>query len=85
MATAIYSVDTREDLLVPPAMTRELYRKLLTVFYIEERMKMLVKQGKCSFQASTRGHEKLQTGMTNASRGRTRLVLHLLPVARQSP
>jgi TPP-dependent pyruvate/acetoin dehydrogenase alpha subunit len=37
---------------------------LLTVFYIEERMKNFVKQGKCAFQASTRGHEKLQIGMT---------------------
>ena len=45
-------------------MTLDLYRKLLTVFYIEERMKNFVKQGKCSFQASTRGHEKLQIGMT---------------------
>jgi 2-oxoisovalerate dehydrogenase E1 component len=53
-----------EDLFVPPALTLEMYRKLLTVFYIEERMKALVKQGKCSFQASTRGHEKLQIAMT---------------------
>lgn len=53
-----------EQLLVPPALTLELYQKLLTVFYIEERMKTFVKQGKCSFQASTRGHEKLQVALT---------------------
>ena len=53
-----------EELLVPPELTLDLYRKLLGVFYIEERMKTFVKQGKCSFQASTRGHEKLQVGMT---------------------
>lgn len=64
MATAIQLSGIRQDLVVPPILTLELYRKLLTVFYIEERMKILVKQGKCSFQASTRGHEKLQIGMT---------------------
>ena len=53
-----------EELLVPTELTLDLYRKLLRVFYIEERMKTFVKQGKCSFQASTRGHEKLQVGMT---------------------
>jgi len=56
--------ESSTELLVPPALTLELYRKLLTVFYIEERMKSFVKQGKCSFHASTRGHEKLQIGMT---------------------
>lgn len=64
MATAIQPILTNEDLLVPPSLTLALYRKLLTVFYVEERMKSFVKQGKCSFQASTRGHEKLQLGMT---------------------
>jgi 2-oxoisovalerate dehydrogenase E1 component len=37
---------------------------MLTVFFVEERMKIFVKQGKCSFNASTRGHEKVQIGMT---------------------
>jgi 2-oxoisovalerate dehydrogenase E1 component len=53
-----------DELLVPAALTLDLYRKLLTAFYVEERMKTFVKQGKCSFQASTRGHEKLQAAMT---------------------
>ncbi len=64
MATVSQPLSNGEELLVPPRMTLDLYRKLLTVFYIEERMKSFVKQGKCSFQASTRGHEKLQLGMT---------------------
>jgi 2-oxoisovalerate dehydrogenase E1 component len=49
---------------VPAPLVLELYRKMLTAFYVEERVKVFVKQGKCSFHASTRGHEKLQIGMT---------------------
>ncbi|MGA2879895.1 MAG: thiamine pyrophosphate-dependent enzyme [Bryobacteraceae bacterium] len=37
---------------------------MLTAFYVEERMKIFVRQGKCSFHASTRGHECLQVGMS---------------------
>ena len=37
---------------------------MLTVYYVEERMKVFARQGKCTFHASTRGHEKLQIGMT---------------------
>ncbi len=48
--------------IVPDKMVAELYRKMLTVYYIEERMKVFTRQGKCSFHASTRGHEKLQVG-----------------------
>jgi len=53
-----------EPIVVPHQTTLELYRKMLTVFFVEERMKIFVKQGKCSFNASTRGHEKVQIGMT---------------------
>jgi 2-oxoisovalerate dehydrogenase E1 component len=49
--------------VVPDELTLELYRRMLTVFYVEERMKIFVRQGKCSFQASTRGHEQLQVAM----------------------
>jgi 2-oxoisovalerate dehydrogenase E1 component len=35
---------------------------MLGVYYIEERLKILTRQGKISFLASTRGHEKLQVG-----------------------
>ncbi|MCC7498901.1 MAG: dehydrogenase [Bryobacterales bacterium] len=53
-----------EPIVVPHETTLELYRKMLTVFFVEERMRVFVKQGKCSFNASTRGHEKAQVGMT---------------------
>lgn len=36
---------------------------MLTAFYVEERMKIFVRQGKCPFYASTRGHEKFQIAM----------------------
>ena len=36
---------------------------MLGVYYIEERLKILTKQGKVSFHASTCGHEKLQVGI----------------------
>jgi hypothetical protein len=51
-------------IVVPHETTLELYRKMLTAMFVEERMKIFVKQGKCSFLASTRGHEKVQIGMT---------------------
>ena len=50
--------------IVPDAMVIELYEKMLTTYYIEERMKIFVRQGKCGFHASTRGHEKIQIGIT---------------------
>jgi len=64
MTTCVQSLQPVDQAIVPHAVTLELYRKMLTVFYIEERMKTFVRQGKCGFQASTRGHEKLQIGMT---------------------
>lgn len=48
--------------IVPDAVVRELHRKMLGVYYIEERLKILTKQGRVSFHASTRGHEKVQVG-----------------------
>ena len=56
--------------IVPDHLVLELYRKMLTVFYLEERTKVFVRQGKCSFYASTRGHEKLQVGITMLMRPR---------------
>ncbi len=64
MATSTQRLQPTDNVIVPHPVTLELYRKMLTVFYIEERMKAFVRQGKCGFQASTRGHEKLQIGMT---------------------
>jgi len=64
MAAAAPNLQVTDRIIVPHPVTLELYRKMLTVFYIEERMKAFVRQGKCSFHASTRGHEKIQIGMT---------------------
>src|SRR6516164_2581344 len=60
MGTA--DLQSAEHRIVPDAVIRELYRKMLGVFYIEERLKILTRQGKISFLASTRGHEKVQVG-----------------------
>src|SRR2546428_10571748 len=48
--------------IVPDAVVKELFQKMLGVYYLEERLKILTRQGKISFLASTRGHEKLQVG-----------------------
>src|SRR5262245_35122020 len=48
--------------IVPDAVIKELFQKMLEVYYIEERLKILTRQGKISFLASTRGHEKIQVG-----------------------
>jgi 2-oxoisovalerate dehydrogenase E1 component len=54
--------DSANNRIVPDVVIRELYRKMLGVYYIEERLKILTRQGKISFLASTRGHEKVQVG-----------------------
>lgn len=61
---AAESATLENPIIVPHETTLELYRKMLTVMFVEERTRIFVKQGKCSFQASTRGHEKVQIGMT---------------------
>jgi TPP-dependent pyruvate/acetoin dehydrogenase alpha subunit len=48
---------------VPDEFALTLYRKLLTLFYVEDRMKTFARQGKCSFVASSRGHEVTQAGI----------------------
>src|SRR5215467_8980369 len=48
--------------VVPDKTILELYRKILGVYYIEERLKILTRQGKISFLASSRGHEVAQVG-----------------------
>ncbi len=45
---------------VPRDILRGLYEKMLYTYYVEERTKVFVKSNKCSFHASSRGHEKLQ-------------------------
>jgi len=49
--------------IVPDAVVKELHRKMLGAYFIEERLKILTKQGKISFHASSRGHEKVQVGV----------------------
>src|SRR6476620_12017328 len=51
-----------EHKIVPDTVVRELFQKMLGVYYVEERLKILTRQGKISFLASTRGHEKAQVG-----------------------
>ncbi len=60
----------RETALTPERkrLLVDLFEKMLTVYYIEERIKVFVRQSKCSFHASTRGHEKLQIAFANLLR-----------------
>src|SRR5437870_9376088 len=51
-----------ERKIVPDAVALELYKKMVGVYYVEERLKIFTRQGKVSFLASTRGHEKVQVG-----------------------
>jgi len=60
----LVTTTTLERAIIPDATVVELYQKMLTTYFIEERMKIFVRQGKCGFHASTRGHEKVQVGIT---------------------
>src|SRR5215472_11297312 len=51
-----------ERKIVPDAVVLELYKKMMGVYYLQERLKILTRQGKISFLASTRGNEKAQVG-----------------------
>jgi 2-oxoisovalerate dehydrogenase E1 component len=50
---------------VPNEFALNLYQRVLTLFYVEERMKIFARQGKCSFVASSRGHEVTQAGIAS--------------------
>src|SRR5678816_4844302 len=52
------------DQEVPGDLLVDLYKKMLQVYYLEERIKTFVRAGKVSFHASTRGHEKVQIAMS---------------------
>ncbi len=66
---AVFAIDRPyQQSAVPREFCLELYRKVLTVFYVEERMKALARQGKCSFVASSRGHEVTQAGIASLLR-----------------
>ena len=60
MATQLLDTTDRN---VPDAVLAELYEKMLRCYYVEERAKVLVKQGKLTFYSSTRGHEQVQVGV----------------------
>lgn len=45
------------DIDAPQGWPLELYTRILATFYVEERTKIFVRQGKYSFHASSRGHE----------------------------
>jgi 2-oxoisovalerate dehydrogenase E1 component len=48
----------------PADLLVDLYKKMLHVYYLEERVKTFVRAGKVSFHASSRGHEKVQIAMS---------------------
>jgi 2-oxoisovalerate dehydrogenase E1 component len=62
--TSLEKPPSKQDRIVPDGVTLELYEKMLRVYYVEERLKVFVRQGKVTFYASTRGHEKVQVGMS---------------------
>ncbi len=63
MATQVIEVPQGTQSVVPGEVLNELHRKLLQCYYVEERAKVFVKQGKVAFYASTRGHEKVQVAV----------------------
>jgi 2-oxoisovalerate dehydrogenase E1 component len=64
MTSSTPRIEIERGGIVPDAVVLDLYRKMLTVFYVEERLKIFDRLGKVSFHASARGHIKLQIGMT---------------------
>ena len=53
---------------VSKEMLLDLFRKMLVVYYLEERCKVFVRAGKISFHASCRGHEKIQLAIASLLR-----------------
>jgi hypothetical protein len=51
-----------DSIIVPHATTLQLYRKMLTVFFVEARMKIFVKQGKCSLTPQRAATRKFRLG-----------------------
>lgn len=66
--TSLLAEQLEQQIAVPNEFTLSLYRKVLTLYYVEERMKIFARQGKCSFVASSRGHEVTQTGIASLLR-----------------
>ncbi|HEY1213044.1 MAG TPA: dehydrogenase E1 component subunit alpha/beta [Bryobacteraceae bacterium] len=66
MGTLLITPATENKIFNEFALT--VYRKAVVLFYLEERMKTFSRQGKCSFVASSRGHEMTQLGITSLLR-----------------
>jgi len=49
-----------KETVVDQHILLELYRRMLRLYYLEDAVRRFVRQNKCSFHASSRGHEKLQ-------------------------
>jgi 2-oxoisovalerate dehydrogenase E1 component len=64
MSSELPKTEVERAGVVPDTVVLDLYRKMLTVAYVEDRLKIFDRLGKVSFHASSRGHEKLQVGMT---------------------
>jgi 2-oxoisovalerate dehydrogenase E1 component len=47
-----------------PGILLELHKKMIRLYYVEEAVRRFVRQNKCSFHASSRGHEKLQIAVS---------------------
>ncbi len=67
MTAAIPDFECKAD-PVPQELRVRVFRKMLTAYYVEERVKAFAKQGKCTFAASPRGHEATQIGITGLLR-----------------
>lgn len=63
MTTQLVDAPQRGQTIVSDQVVKNLYTKMLQCFYVEERAKVFVRQGKVSFYASTRGHELVQVGV----------------------
>ena len=65
MATAVQETTFNP---VSKEETIAVFRKMLTSALVEDRMKLFASQGKCTFVASSRGHEATQIGVTQLLR-----------------
>ncbi len=56
----VHSQQLAEKAPIDAHILLTLYGKMLRLYYVEEAVRRFVRQNKCSFHASSRGHEKLQ-------------------------
>ncbi|MFQ5876367.1 MAG: thiamine pyrophosphate-dependent enzyme [Acidobacteriota bacterium] len=60
---AVNKVATKRPTIKPETFLA-LYERMLRAYFVEERCRLYVRAGKCSFYASARGHEKVQIAMS---------------------